>query len=198
MYDAVRVPPVRARSRAVIEARAELSLSKVAPQCLVDPQPTPVTWMFDTVLPRRGVWTASVEELAPGLEGITDCVGKEVKLAPHVYDGMDQGNGRCRFSGAHELGHVVLHADELAARAGVLLVNGGDVLLARRSDLKPFLDPEWQANTYAGALLMPAAMVRKAMAGLQPYQMVATVVNTFQVSKEAAECRLHKLGLLWF
>ena len=193
-YDAVRVPLVSARSRAEIEKRAELSLHRVAPRCLVEPGPAPVTMMFDTLLYRAG-WKPVIKDLAPGMEGMTDCVSREVTLAPHVYEGMEAGQGHDRFTGGHEIGHVILHAPELATRVGVLLQNGGAVLLAKHSEMKRYRDPEWQANTYAAALLMPAAMVRLLVSRVHPHQRVDAMMEAFQVSRESANYRLYNLGL---
>jgi hypothetical protein len=195
MYDAVKIPHVSPRSRADIEALAKGFLAKYAPACLEIPRPTPTVKLFDQVLPNHLDFRPRVEELAPGLEGITDCVEREVTLAPHIYEGMEKGVGRCRFAAAHEFGHVVMHADELAARVGVKFMSGSKVLLARRSDIKPFRNPEWQADAFAAAVLMPATTVRRALLGAAPADMWSNVTSTFAVSREAAEYRLQTLGL---
>jgi hypothetical protein len=195
MYDAVKIPPVAPRSRAAIEGIAGRFLALAAPQCLQIPRPTPTVKIFDQLLPRFG-FVAHVGDLAPGLEGITDCVEREVILAPHVYQGMERGNGRCRFAAAHEFGHVLMHAPELAARVGLKFVNGDSVRLARRSDIKPYRNPEWQADVFAAELLMPGRMVRLAVEHLPMHERLATVVKIFATSEQAARYRLQRLGLL--
>jgi hypothetical protein len=195
MYDAVKIPSVSPRSRASIEAVAGRFLADYVPECLASPRPTPTVKIFDQVLPLIG-FVAHVGELAPGLEGITDCVEREITLPPHVYRGMELGNGRCRFVGGHEFGHALLHVDELGARAGLKYANGCDVLLARRSDIKAYKNPEWQADVFAAAVLMPESMVRLVVRDVPRDRMVAAVMKTFAVSRPAAQYRLERLGLL--
>lgn len=61
-------------------------------------------------------------------------------FAEDVYEGAINGNGRDLFTSAHELAHFILHSE---------------VSLARPSHgFKRYRDSEWQANTFAGALLM--------------------------------------------
>lgn len=194
-YDAVKVPVVAPRSRVAIEAEARRLLAAIAPECLRSPSPAPMVAIFDMELRKRFDFVAHVAALAPGLEGITDCVEREVILPPHIYEGMENGDGRCRFSAAHETGHVVLHADELASRVGAKLVNGGNVLLARRSTIKPYLDPEWQANAFAAGLLMPEEMVRRLASQTRRYLLAGSIMSAFAVSREAADNRIIKLGL---
>lgn len=79
-YDAVKVPVVSPRSRAVIEAEARRLLAATAPECLRSPSPTPMVTIFDMELRKRFDFVAHVADLAPGLEGITDCVEREVIL----------------------------------------------------------------------------------------------------------------------
>lgn len=66
-----------------------------------------------------------------------------------VYELALKNHGRHRFTIAHEVGHYFLH------RTGVVL--------ARQSSnvkLKPYLDPEWQANTFASELLIPQKLIK--------------------------------------
>lgn len=66
-----------------------------------------------------------------------------IKLREDVYRGAWDGNGRDRFTASHELAHFLLHRD---------------IKLARMcTDEQPiFQDAEWQADTFAGSLLMSA------------------------------------------
>lgn len=69
---------------------------------------------------------------------------KEIRLRADVYDGVVQGRGRDRFTLAHELGHLFLHSDQAYTRS-----------MKSSADIPPYKSAEWQANTFAGALLMP-------------------------------------------
>lgn len=93
-----------------------------------------------------------------------------------VYYRACDGNSRDLFTIAHELGHLFLHSNQ-------------NVELARSSsDLKLYEDAEWQANTFAAELLMPAKLITECDTHF-------TLMNRFGVSYEAADIRLKKLGI---
>ncbi|HEX2528265.1 MAG TPA: ImmA/IrrE family metallo-endopeptidase [Geminicoccus sp.] len=116
----------------------------------------------------------SVEELGRN-HGQVDPIAKTLALREDVYEGLVNDVGRDRFTAAHELGHALLHGRSL---------NRSPTGTAR----KIYCDPEWQANTFAAALLMPQAMVKQ-MKSLEQ------VSDEFGVSDEAAAVRVRKLGL---
>lgn len=64
-----------------------------------------------------------------------------IVLREDVYESAWNGNGRARFTASHELGHFLMHRTVTMARAR----DDGD---------KIFCDSEWQADTFAGTLLM--------------------------------------------
>jgi Zn-dependent peptidase ImmA (M78 family) len=73
----------------------------------------------------------------------------------------------------------------------------GAVLLHRRIELPAYLDPEWQANTFAASLLMPAPAVVAILEATKgsmwtPESMIA---QHLKVSLAAARLRLKTLGL---
>jgi Zn-dependent peptidase ImmA (M78 family) len=91
-------------------------------------------------------------------------------LREDVYEGAIDGVPRDRFTIAHEIGHYILHKPN---RIG----------LARSKEKpKPYQDPEWQANTFAGELLLP----RSVIAGLTINQ----ITKECGVSRAAAEIQL--------
>ena len=51
----------------------------------------------------------------------------------------------------------------------------------KRTDLKPFRDPEWQAWTFALAFLMPVSVVRR-----MRHRCPSDLSDAFQVSEELA------------
>lgn len=80
------------------------------------------------------------EEMA-GDEGRVPIGENRLILRSDVYEDACRGARRHRFTAAHELGHYLMHRRISLARA--------------RSDSdKIFVDAEWQADTFAGALLM--------------------------------------------
>lgn len=65
-----------------------------------------------------------------------------------VYLAACEGDGRHRFTLAHELGHYLFHGSETAFSR----CNGNDIPI--------YCDPEWQANTFASFLLMPPNLIK--------------------------------------
>jgi|GEM_PF-119273 len=71
-----------------------------------------------------------------------------IALRIDVYEGAWSGNGRDRFTACHEFAHYLMHRTVTMART--------------RSDTdKIFYDAEWQADTFAGTLLMSPRHLRR-------------------------------------
>ena len=64
-----------------------------------------------------------------------------LQLREDVYIGACNGNGRGRFTACHELAHFLLHREVTIARS-------------RDDGTAIYRDSEWQADTFAGALMM--------------------------------------------
>ena len=114
----------------------------------------------------------------------------EILASPKTYDWLETGYARGGFFVAHELGHCVLHTDQLVRLAQMpkvqqaALHRGGQEVAH-----EAYRDTEWQANAFAAALLMPA---RGLLILEQEYGELsrAIVVEHFCVSAEAARYRL--------
>ena len=114
----------------------------------------------------------------------------EILASPEIYDWLEKGHPRGGFFVAHELGHCLLHTDQLVRLAQMpkaqqaALHRGGQEV-----GHEAYQDTEWQANAFAGALLMPAK-------GLQILEQEHgefsqdLIVEHFNVSAEAAGYRL--------
>lgn len=119
-----------------------------------------------------------------------------IRLRSDVWNGAKDGNPRFRFTVAHEVGHVVLHRSDLAKSRGCAF---RDVLTATEKlppEVPIFCSPEWQANAWAGAFLMPLAAVRNYLLRLrkQGLDFSPTLFALhFQVSPQAASIRLERL-----
>lgn len=83
-----------------------------------------------------------------GDEGSVPIGGNTLVLRRDVYEGACAGGGRHRFTAAHEMGHYLMHRHIKLARA-------------RDDRDKIFTDSEWQADTFAGTLLMSPRHVRQ-------------------------------------
>lgn len=98
---------------------------------------------------------------------------------------------RQRFTLAHELGHLVLHPNELAQR---LHLDRGSLHRDGRSSRGE--DPlEISANAFASELLMPRRLMSAAMGAgvdLEDDEAVAKLARRFRVSVAAMYYRLHR------
>lgn len=86
----------------------------------------------------------------PDKEGETFPSLNTIKIREDVYEKATQGDGRARFTILHEVGHLLMHDNDRVA-------------LCRKSDnvpLKTYEDPEWQADAFAGELLIAEHLVR--------------------------------------
>jgi len=110
-----------------------------------------------------------------GRMGAVNPVTRAFMIRTDVYLRAAQGNGRDRFTLAHEAGHAIMHIGTLNRSAPV-------------GKVPTYSDPEWQANRFAAALLMPRRLVAACMN-------VNEIVQRFGVSRECAEVRVKTLKL---
>ncbi|WP_373840471.1 ImmA/IrrE family metallo-endopeptidase [Glaesserella sp.] len=109
-----------------------------------------------------------------GILGITLPDGNIV-LRQSVYDGACDGNGRDRFTIAHELGHAIMHKEFIGLARPV------------EKNTKIYCNAEWQANEFAGRLLLPDSYIR-----LHNKSSVADIAEIFGISSECAQLRIYK------
>ena len=88
-------------------------------------------------------------ELPSSVQGVTDVANHHMRIKQSVYDGAYRGSGRDRFSIAHEIAHYLLMS--IFGFAFQRNFAGREV--------KPYEDPEWQADCLAGELLVPYHLV---------------------------------------
>lgn len=83
-----------------------------------------------------------------GAEGLTDLSEPIIRVSSTTYDDLCNADHRARFTAAHELGHLLMHSSS-------------HIHYARTEHIDSTTDPEWQANEFAAAFLMPEAEFRK-------------------------------------
>ena len=93
-----------------------------------------------------------------------------------VYEAAVSNLPRHRFTVAHEAGHALMHVGTL------------NRMPPSTGKVPAFRDPEWQANRFAAALLMPRHLVSKCAS-------VGEIMQRFGVSRECAERRIKTLRL---
>ena len=103
--------------------------------------------------------------------GLTIPSENVIRLREDVYDRCCAGQGRDRFTAAHELGHYLMH------RSAPIKFHR-----AEQGRLPAYLDSEWQANRFAGGLLMPENLMKQCAS-------LDEVVRRFGVSWDAASCQ---------
>jgi hypothetical protein len=136
----------------------------------------PVMDVLEKVMPRvfdDFTFEIGDDEYMEGAEGLTDPKDLSIALREDVVQLAYGGQGRARFTAAHELGHLFLH---------------GGTKLARKSvdHIPRYCRAEKQADQFAGCLLMPRSLISL---GDKP----EALVTRFGVSFQAAEIRLSKV-----
>ena len=106
------------------------------------------------------------DELPKNTYAYYDSANNLMKIHSSVYERACANIGRDRFTIAHEVGHYFLHRE--------------GCLFARTEFAVPkYRDPEWQANTFASALLIPKTLTRCLS--------VEEIANKCKVSNQAAK-----------
>lgn len=101
-----------------------------------------------------------------------------IHIREDVYEGVCRDQGRARFTLVHELFHYLQHTSE-------------NIIFARSSSsdrVPAYKNPEWQANTFAGELLVPKNLVE----GLT----IDEVMEKCGVSRQCAEIQMKEYGFV--
>ena len=98
-----------------------------------------------------------------------------IRIREDIYLRAARGEGRDRLTIAHEVGHLFMHEDNSIALCR----------LAPNERLKPFEDPEWQADAFGGELLASSYLIQ----GMSPHE----VAHKCGVSLSAAKVQLNSL-----
>lgn len=98
---------------------------------------------------------------------------KLIQIREDVYVGACCGNGRDRFTMAHELGHLFLHQEVRFSRS------------SKDFQMPIYTDSEWQADTFASGFLVDSKYLPRCYS-------VREVSDMFGISISAAKCRFNK------
>lgn len=191
------VIPMAPMSVAAIEEVANAFLKEFCPEALLTPTPLPLARWLDVDLQKRGIHVIPVKtEELPDAHAETDPTTEqiEIRMRAEEYDAIFTHGPKTNFARAtvcHELGHAILHVRQIRRRQR--LSHGLDKLTLKRVDrasLKPFVDPEWQAWTFAGAILAPRSVVTKL-----PWKDAYSVAAIFKISPQLAANHLRRLKI---
>lgn len=145
------------------------------------------------------------KHVAIDLQKITKC--RNITMQPHPFSNDISGvfykkgeklflgvnnthtETRQRFTVAHEIGHHILHADDVLHFD---ITEKPDALHFRADKIQS--PQETEANFFAAELLMPAELIKKCVESGIVY--VSELAKYFKVSEEAMSYRLVNLGYL--
>lgn len=170
--DVIIVPPL---SRARIRAFADVVRTKLGGESAF----FPIVETLELVLPRLDddyVFEVCSKGEMGNNHGLTFPQQRKIQIREDIYIGACDGNGRDRFTLAHELGHLLIHADVKPQ-------------FARRSsegEVKTYMTSEWQADCFAGELLMPAGILASCSSKNEAAEM-------FGVSLQAATVQMRHM-----
>jgi Zn-dependent peptidase ImmA (M78 family) len=156
-----------------IEQRAEHFIRQFDETCLHEPQPTPLGTICTVLKERFGVpfeLGVPLGRSARGLKvlGQYHFPSRTISVDETLVD----GDPRFLFTLAHEIGHLVLHRkiplDVIRKIRGEHSRDTKhDLSMDRQADLSSADWLEWQANRFAGAILLPRATVSSALVAIQ-------------------------------
>ena len=178
-----RLPAVHPRSRNDIEKMASRLIKAHYPDLLRVPGAFPIDEFAEFICPEVYGFSIGPSDLLSHIEAVTNPKRKVTFLRPDVYDGLLDGDNRARFTTCHELGHLLLHSNVDSD-----FTASSQVRFFRKEELPPYRDPEWQADNFAGALLMPLPALDVYIA--QYGSELNDLARKFHVSTDAAKVRI--------
>lgn len=119
--------------------------------------------------------------------------GFHLQLRADVHHRLMTGQPRSRFTLCHEIAHLVLHGDKLRAMSGVAHRDAFSGTKQTRD--KAYLDPEWQASTFAAAFLVSDEALIAYLQRQSAQEDVPTtrIAEHFKVSNTVAAIRLSQV-----
>lgn len=109
----------------------------------------------------------------PGMDGLTAIGEPTICFSESTYVALCKGDPEARMVAAHEFGHLILHSHQTP-------------MLAKRTRDDERVDPEWQADQFAIAWLLP-------WDGVEKCRSAAHVAAKFSVPDEIAEKRFREV-----
>ena len=185
------ITPVRPMGKIAIQREALAVLAKLFPEGLETPCAVPILRFLEEDLEfeynMRFVVRSSTWPTEGGARPKEHPDGAGIALDQDRFNLLRRDNRRARFTAAHEFGHVLLHLDQLrVAWQGDLPYFAG--LIPRGKLCKPYMDPEWQADTFANQLLLPEPMLKRVISlGWSEFR----IADVFKISRSALDIRLN-------
>ena len=165
-------PYARPRSRVELEKFALAIREKLCPNQMYFDIIRFVEVVLTTLDPSFGYEYVSESEMPNNTYAYYNPTTNIMRIADNVYERACSDIGRDRFTIAHEVAHYFLHR--------------GSIAFTRSESIPKYCDPEWQANVFASALLIPHDRIQKLS--------VTEISNKCKVSYQAAEIAKRNLA----
>ena len=155
-----RLVPAQPRSKKDIEFIALEIIRTFQPSVLTNDEPFDVVRFFECYMEDRTGVKYDYRELQNGIYGYTDTEKMECVISTNLVENSLQEKF-CRSTMAHEVGHVIMHVKDYRHKRALLkfIHEKGHQLRAYREDkIITYKNPEWQAWSFASAILMPSSV----------------------------------------
>lgn len=132
----------------------------------------PINWLLEHGLDlifEDAYFDIEFDSKLGGAEARTSYHEPLIVVSQTTYDKLERGDPRARMTIAHEVGHLLLHCRR-------------PITMNKSARYDRHTDPEWQADLFAAALLMPKEAFKK-------MKSVDEAMRTFGVSRSAAITR---------
>lgn len=189
--------PVKGLSWEAIELDAELFLSECEPQALLAPVEVNVERIFEFKLQdfMKSHFGLSFEvgyfdlsEFGHGVQGHTNAEAKCCYIDSTLSDSADNSSTHRFFRSTigHEIYHCIKHVPQVRGFSSTLKNERGS-LYRKKSSIPVYQNPDIQADTFSGALLMPRKTLLPLLAdGAQ----IPDLVNVYNVNPAFVNSRL--------
>lgn len=162
-----KIIPAKPRSGRDIDQKALEIVRYYQPRVLTNGDPFDICSFFEFDLPELSGVDVDYQRLNPGVYGYTDSEQNVCVISVDLVEDPFQ-EFFLHSTLAHETGHVIFHVPEFRQKRKLLksILRKEDVsgsLLHRSEDVVTYMNPEWQAWHFAGALLMPKPAFIEAM-----------------------------------
>lgn len=192
---AYKIVPAKPRKSVEIDSLALDIVKKYQPGVLTKMEMFDIESFFEFELEEITKVKTAYRPLTYGVYGLTDS-DKLLSIVSSELAEDDLQECFFRSTLSHESGHGILHVWEFRTRKAILssITNkeNGELKMYRDCDIPVYMNPEWQAWRFAGALLMPEPAISKAIS--KGYT-VNDMARTFSVNPAFVRTRLKALKI---
>jgi hypothetical protein len=154
-----RLVATNPRSGAQIDEMARSIIKKFQPEALEEPMPFDIERFFECEVEKITGVRSDYRTLPPEIHGYTDSGAMESVISSDLMDDSFQILF-ARSTMGHETGHCLIHVPEFRMKKEILRsihdgCHNDGLRMYRETEIPVYMNPEWQAWRFSGALLMP-------------------------------------------